>query len=103
MKLNAFPLGLAQLAAILNLSQADCEELAQRFPGGNFVGLVAALKRPDIIPKFHARLRACSLDSGPDAALAEIERILQQQARDQQTIKQQEERTRRDQRGGRGR
>lgn len=100
--LPILPLGLDALATIFTLSSAECENLAQRFPGEDFAGLAAALSQPGIAEHL-GELRRVLLASGPNAALAQIERILQRQAKDQQTLKQHEERTRRDERGGRGR
>lgn len=89
MNLNPFPLGLADLATIFTLSAADCADLVRRFPGEDFAGLAAALSKPGIAEHL-GEVRRVLLASGPNAALAQIERILQ-------------ERTRRDERGGRGR
>lgn len=89
MNLNPFPPGLTELAAAFTLSAAECEDLARCFPGEDFSGLAAALSQPGIAEHL-GELRGVLLASGPSAALAQIERILQ-------------DRTRRDDRGGRGR
>uniref|UniRef100_E6PJA7 Uncharacterized protein n=1 Tax=mine drainage metagenome TaxID=410659 RepID=E6PJA7_9ZZZZ len=102
MNLNAFPPGLAELATIFTLSTAQCEDLARRFPGEDFSGLAAALSQPGIAEHLGELCRVL-LASGPNAALAQIDRILRQQVREQQPIRQPEERPRGDERGGRGR